>query len=137
MDARKEAILGLIDLKDKSLLDLGCSGGYFGFSLAKIVKSYKGIDGDAELITRNKEIAQRRGLHHLDFEHCQITPERIRYLPHFDVALFLSVFHHMLAVSQAYEWNQTNLWGPIEILVALADKVEVLVFETGYPGEGH
>ena len=137
VDARKEAILNMVDLKDKSLLDLGCSGGYFGFSLSMDIKSYHGIDGDEVLISRNQESAKSRGLENLKFEHCQITPERIRHLPHFDVALFLSVFHHILAVSQAYEWNQENVWEPKEILTALAEKVNVLVFETGYPDEGH
>jgi len=126
-----------VELQGKTLLDLGCSGGYFGFSLAATVKSYHGIDGDSELIDRNREVCQRRGIGHLSFEHGQITPDFIRQLPKFDVAFFLSVFHHILAVSEAYDWNEQSEWKPEEILSALADKVEVLVFETGYPTEGH
>ena len=39
VDARKGAILNLVDMNGKTLLDLGCSGGYFGFSLAKVVSN--------------------------------------------------------------------------------------------------
>ena len=63
VDHRKAEIMEFVELRVKSLLDLGCSGGYFGFSLAETVKSYHGIDGDRELIVRNREglSAQRDG----------------------------------------------------------------------------
>ncbi|MDO8861667.1 methyltransferase domain-containing protein [Haliea sp. E1-2-M8] len=137
VDLRKAAIMESVELRGKSLLDLGCSGGYFGFSLAGTIKLYHGVDGDNELIARNIEVSQSKGLNHLSFEHSRITPDFIRQLPSFDVVFFLSVFHHILAVSKAYDWNEESVWEPEEILRALAEKAEVLVFETGYPSEGH
>lgn len=137
VEARKKAIQSLVDLENKSLLDLGCSGGYFGFSLAESISNYFGLDGDQELIVRNEAIARRAGLNHIHFEYGQITPKRIQKLPHFDVALFLSVFHHIITASEAYDWNKQNSWRPIEILAAIAEKVDVIIFETGYPDEGH
>ena len=108
-----------------------------GSHLPRLSATDYGLDGDHDLIVRNEDIARSAGLNNLHFECGQITPQRIKQLPHFDVGIFLSVFHHILAVSKAYEWNQKNTWSPNEILASLANKVDVLVFETGYPDEGH
>jgi SAM-dependent methyltransferase len=136
VDVRRKLIIERSDPAGKRLIDLGCSGGYFGFSLADIVKEYVGIDGDEVLISRNSAAAKQRNLANLSFRHAVITPSLVRSLPAADIALFLSVFHHILATSTAYGWNKQPDFDPLDILTALRERVEVLVFETGYPDEG-
>ena len=47
-----------VDLHGKRVLDLGCSGGYFGFGLAGVVHAYLGVDADGILIERNARAAR-------------------------------------------------------------------------------
>lgn len=125
-----------VDFSGKRVLDLGCSGGYFGFALADTVSGYLGIDADSALIARNRDAAARHALARLDFRQSVISPSLIRGLEAVDVVLFLSVFHHMLAASQAYEWNQRQGFDPFDVLHALRERTSILAFETGYPDEG-
>jgi SAM-dependent methyltransferase len=136
VDGRCRIIEERVDLSGKRLLDLGCSGGYFGFELADVVSSYFGVDADDVVIERNRSVAQQRSLINLEFHRATITPSFVRSLPPMDVALFLSVFHHILATSTAYAWNRPPDFDPFDLLRALQERVDVLVFETGYPGEG-
>jgi len=136
VDGRCRLIAGLVDFSGKRVLDLGCSGGYFGFELAGAASSYLGIDADAVLIERNRDAARRGRLTHLRFDCAAITPSFVRSLAPVDVALFLSVFHHILAASAAYEWNRRPDFDPFDLLRALRERTGVLVFETGYPDEG-
>jgi SAM-dependent methyltransferase len=136
VDGRCRIIEEQVDLSGKRLLDLGCSGGYFGFELARVVSSYLGVDADHAVIERNRNVAQQLSLTNLEFIRTTITPSFIRSLPPVDVALFLSVFHHILATSAAYEWNRPPDFDPFDLLRALRERAAVLVFETGYPDEG-
>lgn len=136
VDGRWRAIAGRVDFSGRRVLDLGCSGGYFGFALAGMASEYLGVDADAAVIERNREAVRRRGLEHLRFERAAITPSLVRGLAPVDVALFLSVFHHMLATSAAYDWNRGPGFEPVDVLRALSERARVLVFETGYPDEG-
>ncbi len=136
VESRRDAIAARMDLKGKSMVDFGCSGGYFGFAWASELSRYLGIDGDGALIERNAKAAAERGLTHLEFRHDTVTPELVRALPKADVGLFLSVFHHILAVSSAYAWNAPTAFDPWEIVRAMRERLDVLVFEIGYPTEG-
>lgn len=136
VDGRCRLIRERVDLSGKRVVDLGCSGGYFGFEWATTVSSYLGVDADSALIERNRDAARQQSLVNLEFRHAVISPSFVRSLGRIDVALFLSVFHHILAASQAYEWNRSFAFDPFGLLPALQERVDVLVFETGYPDEG-
>lgn len=136
VDGRCRLIEDHVDLSGKRVVDLGCSGGYFGFEWADVVSTYIGVDADDVVIERNRNVAQQQSATNLEFRRTAITPSFIRGLGPVDVALFLSVFHHILATSRAYEWNRPPEFDPFDLLRALQERVDVLVFETGYPDEG-
>ena len=135
--ARYRMIETRVPLTGKRVLDLGCSGGYFGFRMAGVVSNYIGVDADRAVIERNREVARQRALANLEFRQALIEPSYIRSLGQVDVALFLSVFHHILAASAAYAWNRgTGDLDGLDLLRAVNKRTDVLVFEMGYPDEG-
>ena len=138
VDRRLAAITRLVDVTGKDVLDLGCSGGYFSFALARDARRVFAIDGDQAVIDRNREAAERMGVTNVEFVHAVIRPELIEALPSVDVTLFLSVFHHLLTGSEAYDWNDATVvktaFRSLELLKARTD---ILVFEMGYPDEGY
>lgn len=136
VEARRRVIAEHVDLTGKRVVDLGCSGGYFGFALTDTVSSYLGVDADEAVIERNRSAVRQRSLTNLEFRRAAITPSFIRSLAPVDVALFLSVFHHILATSDAYDWNCPPDFDPLDLLRALRERANVLAFETGYPDEG-
>lgn len=136
VETRRRLIEKHVDLSGKRVVDLGCSGGYFGYALTDTVLSYLGIDADEAVIERNRSAVRQQSLTNLEFRRAAITPSFIRSLAPVDVALFLSVFHHILAASNAYEWNRRSDFDPFDLLRALQERADVLAFETGYPDEG-
>lgn len=135
---RLESIRSHVDFRDKSVLDLGCSGGYFSFSIASEAKQVLGVDGDPEVIRQNVALAREKGIENVKFLEASLTRRFISDLPEYDIVLFLSVFHHMLGASDAYDWNPEALRGEaFEALGEIRKKARVLVFEMGYPDEGY
>jgi len=127
-----------VDFRNKTVLDLGCSGGYFTLDVAAEAKRVMGVDGDQDVIEQNVAMARRIGIDNVEFLHARITPQFIAALPRFDIVLFLSVFHHMLAASDAYDWNsEASRNEAFDTLKAIRSKTNVLVFEMGYPDEGY
>lgn len=138
VDARLNLIQTKVDFRDKVVLDLGCSGGMFSFALSRIAKKVIAVDGDREVIERNRIIQKELGITNLEFLHARIDADFIKSLGPVDVTLFLSVFHHLLAVSDAYDWNAgVTRSDAAEVIQAIHDATRVLVFEIGYPNEGY
>jgi len=137
VETRWRAICALYDFKDKEVLDLGCSGGYFSFEASKVAKNVTAVDADNTIISENKILAVKYGFHNVNFIHAVISPEVINTFPHYDVTLFLSVLHHVMAVSDRYPWNrQKNGYEyGLEILTSLIKKTDVLIFEMGQSNE--
>lgn len=127
-----------VDVTDKVIMDLGCSGGSFSFSLARRARRVIAIDGDAEVIARNRAIQKDLKLENIEFIHAKLDADLIEAVGPVDVTLFLSVYHHMLAISDAYDWN---IGCTREAAEKLIDRVNggasVLCFEIGYPNEGY
>ncbi len=137
VDARLRAITAEVDFRGKTVLDLGCNGGYFSFGVAGAANRVLAIDGEAELIRRNRVKQTQLGIANIEFRQALITPEFVHGLPDFDIVLFLSVFHHMLCASAAHDWNtEQHRASAMQVMTRLRDKAETLVFEMGYPGEG-
>jgi SAM-dependent methyltransferase len=136
-NARLDMIEKNVDFNDKTVLDLGCSGGFFSFSLAKKAKSITAIDANQDMINRNREIADRLGCKNIEFRYSHINPESLKELPKYDVVLFLSVFHHIIASSDTYEWNdESGVESAQEVLDTVSKLGSVYIFEMGRPDEG-
>lgn len=138
VDARLALIQAKVDVRGKIVLDLGCSGGLFSFALAKFARKVIAVDGDREVIERNRTIQREMGVQNLEFHYAQIEGDLIRSFGPVDVTLFLSVYHHMLTVSGAYDWNaDVTRSVAAEVIRAIHGMTTVLVFEMGYPDEGY
>jgi SAM-dependent methyltransferase len=136
---RLDIILNSIDFKDKVVLDLGCSGGYFSFSLSKYAKKIIAVDADEEIIKKNKRIQSELGINNIEFICENIDSKLIEnILDPIDVVLFLSVFHHILSNSEAYDWNlnKTSFDG-FGLIEKINSKTQNLFFEMGLPNEGY
>lgn len=135
---RLNTILNRFDLTDSTVLDLGCSGGFFSFHLARHAKRVLAIDSDEGLIKRNRLICQKQGIFNLHFEHAVISPQYIQSLERHDVTLFLSVLHHIMAASNVYEVNRrinAGLEQSLELLRSVQTRTHSLVFEMGQTNE--
>ncbi|MDC0225496.1 class I SAM-dependent methyltransferase [Gammaproteobacteria bacterium] len=136
--SRFSFIASKIDLKDKVVLDLGCSGGFFAFEISKIAKKVIAIDGDKEIIERNKSLQSELGIKNIEFICSNIDKNILDSIGNVDVTLFLSVFHHMLTMSDAYDWNNGLESDDIrDMLTTLNDNTSALVFEMGEVNEGY
>jgi SAM-dependent methyltransferase len=125
-----------VDFSGKRVLDLGCSGGFFTFALAKKAQSVTAVDGDCHMIEINRGAANKLGCTNIEFICERITPEFLDSLPRYDVVLFLSVFHHMIANSAVYEWGDAGEEAEAQrILHAINRRADTLVFEMGRPDE--
>jgi SAM-dependent methyltransferase len=125
-----------VDFTGKRVLDLGCSGGFFTFSIAQKAASVTGVDANPHLIDQNRHAAKRFDYPNTEFLCEPITTDLVSGLPHYDVVLFLSVLHHIIAGSITYaEWNQYHLDEVFGMLAAIQDTADVYVFETGQPDE--
>lgn len=135
---RLESIRSHLDFRGKSVLDLGCSGGYFSLNIASEANHVLGVDGDPEVIRQNIALAREKGVGNVKFVEASLTRQFISVLPQYDIVLFLSVFHHMLGASDAYDWNSEELRSEaFDTLGEIRKKARVLVFEMGYPDEGY
>ena len=137
-EPRLDLIKSKVDFRDRKVLDLGCSGGFFSFELAKIARQVIAVDGDAEVIERNKAIQRDLGITNIEFVHASIDADLVHRVGPVDVTLLLSVYHHMLTRSAAYDWNAdatTRASG--DVIDAIADETQVFIFEIGLPNEGY
>lgn len=132
MKSRLNLLLSEVDFKDKVVLDLGCSGGYFSLSLAKHAKKVIAIDGDEEIIKRNIGEAERLGINNVEFICAEITPDLVSSFQKVDVVVFMSVLHHMMGASGIYDWCAPSGQKNISLLLgAIRNNSEIFIFEMG------
>jgi SAM-dependent methyltransferase len=138
LDSRLALIFDEVELSDTSVFDLGCSGGGFVFGLAPYVKKICGVDGDAEIIKNNIErSAVNANSSAIEFINETLSPEMSFLIKH-DITIFLSVFHHMINGSNAYDWNNgSSLEYALKTVKTIRANTNVLVFEVGLPSEGY
>lgn len=136
--SRLAFISSKVDFQDKIVLDLGCSGGFFSFELSKVAKKVIAIDGDEEIIARNKSLQRELGIRNIEFIHSNINRDILSSVGKVDVTLFLSVFHHMLTSSDAYDWNNGLKFDEIKAMLEVLNKItSILIFEMGETNEGY
>jgi len=83
------------DLRGKSVLDIGCNEGFFAFEAERRGAAYVlAVDSDAA--ARKKfHIVKHLLKSNVEFLFLNVTDLDERTIGHFDVTLFLSVFHHL------------------------------------------
>jgi SAM-dependent methyltransferase len=127
-----------VDFTGKRVLDLGCADGSLTFLLARKAKSITAIDANVNNIEQNKKNARKLGFDNIDFICERIKPQFLRQLPRYDIVVFVSVFHHMLAHSNTYAWNDQGESELSEILDIIKSLGTIYIFEMGEAhGYGH
>jgi len=120
---RFEQIARVVDVKEKNILDLGCSVG--GIALGMVEKGAKfvtGIDFDVEGLEVAKEAAKILGYNKkTDFRTATIDLELIKELPEYDIIIWLSQWHHSV--------RQKGVSYAKELLYEVSKKAKVLVFD--------
>lgn len=133
---RISLLLEQVDFEDKIVFDLGCSGGGFVFSLAKYARYVTGVDADPAVISQNEIKLRSSEKSNIEFVHAKLSGH-MPFLKANDVTLMMSVFHHMVNGSEAYDWNESSsLHDALAIVHEVRDKTDILIFETGLETEG-
>jgi len=126
-DIRLGAIRSCI--KKGSLLDLGCSEGYFSFGLSNECDPVIAIDNVEENIQKCKEYGRSSYISHITFKVGDII-SYVRSLPddfYFQNILYMSVHHHLLAQ------HGSNVGE--EILYRLSERCSSMFFDMGQKNE--
>jgi hypothetical protein len=123
--ARRQAIEPLLtDYCIKSAMDVGCSVGYFCFTLGLKGIPALGVDMDARALRVAQYTSRKLKTSNVGFCNMVVNAETVRLLPNVDLALVLSIWHHWVRLY--------GLAAAGEILSAIWNKCsKVLVFETG------
>jgi SAM-dependent methyltransferase len=130
--ARLRLIEECVDFTGKHVCDLGCSGGFFAFEVARKAKSVTAVDANKELIEQNRRNARDLGYSNIEFIDELATPQFVSTLPRFDVVLFLSVFHHIIINSKLFPWSgSSDRKEALELIREINHRTDVLVFEMG------
>ncbi len=108
-----------------SLLDIGCSEGFYSFGLADRCKPIIAIDKEQPLIEKCHRIKGSRMIH-IDFWHMGID-ELLLLIKAWDVCLYMSVHHHIIA--------QFGLETANNILRTLSQKCNCMFFDMGQKDE--
>ena len=113
----------------KSLVDLGCSEGYYVRQAAAMGLPFcVGVDFDLRRMWTCTSQVVINDLQHAAFLMSEISPELVDAMPRFDAVIFLSVLHHIM-----YE---RDLDTARRILSGLAAKTgRVMIFEMGQSDE--
>lgn len=134
--ARLKLIERHVNFTGMTVIDLGCSGGFFSLSIAAKARHVIGVDSDEHIIRANISEAKRLGITNVDFVCRSIGPELIESLPHVNVVLFLSVFHHILAATDVYDGNSPmSEKDALLLLERISHLPDTYVFEMGEPWE--
>lgn len=102
---RLEMIEKVFGYSVPSILDVGCSGGYYSFGLRKKAIRIDAIDREKDLIDGCKEIAKREGVDNIVFEQIALADYLLIRPPLHAVCLYMSVHHHVI---QAHGWEMAN-----------------------------
>lgn len=141
---RLEMMLNATEVINKSVLDLGCSVGFFahGFAFAGAAQCI-GVDNNLhtekqKFTTKNtisaaKELTKKYKLDNVDIVNADFT-EWLRKQGSFDIIIFLSVFHHFCQ-SMGYANSGINALGDkaIDVLRLIDDHCgEIMFFEVNH-----
>ena len=124
---RLEMILHTIgDIKGKRILDIGCNVGFFCFELGKRGAKVLGVDSDSRAIAIANMVNDCFSMG-VDFQTKKISDELLQNSQvHFDVVLFLNIFHWYVRNNQQEEGYH--------LVQAISEMTDTMFFETGQHG---
>jgi O-antigen chain-terminating methyltransferase len=110
------------------ILDLGSAQGFFTLSLAPYCEQAVGIDLDSSNVALSSALAREHDITHVVFREATVQDYIHEMAPgSFDVALGLSVFHHLC--------HSDGLAATRDLIEELASKVDVLLLELALNSE--
>lgn len=108
-----------------SLLDIGCSEGFYSFGLADRCKPILAIDKELPLVQACHKI---KGSHDIDIDfQCMGVDKLLQSTTTWDVGLYMSVHHHIIA--------QFGMETANKILQVLSRKCSYMFFDMGQKNE--
>lgn len=122
-DTRSFRINELIELQDKTVLDLGCNVGSISGALSKFGAKVTGIDHDEDSIAVAQAVHTDCG-----FSVGKIDLDFIKSLPHYDVIVWLSQFNWLV--------RQKGAEHALDCLWEIGKHCDTLVFETAGRDDG-
>ena len=119
---RFERIAKLVDVKNKTILDLGTAEGSIALGLMeKGAKRILAVDDNKKSVEIAKEAAKFLG-YKVDFQVASITLDWVRSLPYYEVIIWLSQWQWLV--------KQKGLKYGKQLLFEVSKKADVLVFES-------
>jgi hypothetical protein len=108
-----------------SLLDIGCSEGFYSFGLSDRCKPIMAIDKELLLVQACRKI---KGSHdvNIDFRHMNID-ELLQLTETWNICLYMSVHHHIIA--------QCGMEVANDILRTLSQRCDCMFFDVGQKNE--
>jgi tRNA (mo5U34)-methyltransferase len=123
------------DLRGKSVLDIGCNGGFYSMEMkSRGARRVVGIDPDNRYLAQAKFAAEVNGL---DIEFRQLSVYDIARLgERFDVVLFLGVLYHLRHPLLALDLISEHVVGDLFVVQSmLRGSIEVAPLTEDYPFE--
>lgn len=108
-----------------SLLDIGCSEGFYSFGLSDRCKPILAIDKEQSLIQTCKTISKSHNVN-IDFQ-CMGVDKLLQLVGTWDICLYMSVHHHIIA--------QLGMQTANDILKQLSKKCNCMFFDVGQKNE--
>ncbi len=127
-DCRKRLdLLSTYVEEGSTLLDLGCSGGYYSFGLSEKCSKILAIDSVKELIVECNNIKEANNISNVDF----IEDDILRYLDfsqeRWDYVLYLSTHHHVIGINGIPKASK--------FLKSLSERCNTMFFDMGQKNE--
>jgi len=113
--SRIKQYIDAIDVKEKRVLDVGCSEGYFSLKLAELgAKEVVGVDADERRIKKAKFVSEVLGTSNITYEAADIFESGMEKYGHFDFVLCMGFLHRASypyhAIRQLTEISDTILF---------------------------
>jgi len=113
---RWEAIKNEIKIKNGSAIDIGSNLGFFTLRMSEMGFYAIGIDMQHGFKVISEYVQKKAGIGNAAFSTMKLTPNNVASLPHVDVMIFLSVWHHWIKhfgyddAKRMFKilWNKTN-----------------------------
>ena len=111
-----------------SVLDVGCSGGYYSFAMRDLLKGYVyGIDTEQELVDGCRALAASHEVDNVVFDCLELSEYLIHTDERFDVCLYMSAHHHVI---QRHGFPLANY-----LLKTLSNRCKLMFFDMGQKNE--
>lgn len=126
---RVNAITGAVDVRDKTVADVGCANGAIAIGIAKAgARSVIGYDANPVEIKVAKEASLALGIPNVRFKIFEVMKNPATVLGACDVMIYLSV----------WKWIafRHGITAAIDTLAELSDQCNVMIFESGLTGTG-